>query len=164
MAKQLIELQINGESYELAVEPNRTLLDVVRDDLQLTGSKKGCDDGDCGACTVIMDGLPVCACLVLPMDAVGKEILTIEGLAHGTKLHPIQDAFIQYGAIQCGFCTPGVILAAKSLLDENPDPTDEEIRCGIAGNLCRCTGYVKIVEAIREAAKVMRESAVPVAR
>lgn len=155
--KQLVQLKVNGELYELALEPNRTLLDVIRDDLELTGTKKGCDEGDCGACTILIDNLPVCACLVMPFDCQGRELLTIEGLAQGTKLHPIQRAFIDYGGIQCGFCTPGMILAAKALLDENPNPTELEVRQAIAGNLCRCTGYVKVVEAILAAAKVMRE-------
>lgn len=160
MAKAIYELQINGEEYEVATEVNRTLLDVLRDDLQLTGSKKGCDSGDCGACTVLIDNEPVCACLVLPPDAVGHEITTIEGLADGTKLDPIQDAFVEHGAVQCGFCTPGMILAAKHLIENNPNPSDREIRVAIAGNLCRCTGYVKIVDAIKAAAQEM--SKVPV--
>ena len=146
--KQPIELTVNGEIYEAHIEPNKTLLDVLRDNLELTGTKKGCDMGDCGACTVIINGKAINSCLVLAMDARGKEILTIEGLAEGTKLHPIQDAFVQYGGIQCGFCTPGMVMASKALLDENPKPTEYQVREGIAGNLCRCTGYVKIVEAI----------------
>ena len=163
--KQLIELSINGECYEVAVEYNRTLLDTIREDIGLTGTKKGCDSGDCGACTVLMDGKPVNSCLVLAVDARGKDILTIEGLAQGTKLHPIQESFVQQGAVQCGFCTPGMILSAKALLDENPDPTEEEVRTAIAGNLCRCTGYVKIVQAILAAAPAMAaERAQPLAR
>ncbi len=146
--KQPIQLKVNGEIYEAHIEPNRTLLDVLRDDLELTGTKKGCDMGDCGACTVIIDGKAVNSCLVLALDARGKDILTIEGLAEGTNLHPLQDAFVKYGGIQCGFCTPGMVMASKALLDENPKPTEYEVREGIAGNLCRCTGYVKIVEAI----------------
>lgn len=151
--KQLVQFTVNGEPYEVAVEPHWTLLDVIRDHLELTGTKKGCDTGDCGACTVILDGKPVCSCLVLAVDARERNILTIEGLAEGTKLHPIQEAFVQYGAVQCGYCTPGMILAAKALLDENPRPTEEEVRFAIAGNLCRCTGYVKIVEAILAASQ-----------
>ncbi len=153
--KHLIKLTVNGEKYEVAVEPNRSLLDVLRDDLELTGTKKGCETGDCGACTVIRDGKPVNSCLVLAVSAKGKSILTIEGVAQGGKLHHIQEAFINLGAIQCGYCTPGMILSAKSLLEENPHPTEWEVREAIAGNLCRCTGYVKIVKAILAAADEM---------
>jgi carbon-monoxide dehydrogenase small subunit len=154
MEEELIRLIVNGESYEALVKPNSTLLDVLRDHLRLTGTKRGCDAGDCGSCTVIMDGRPVNACLVLALKANGREITTIEGLSKGTtKLHPIQEAFVEQGAIQCGFCTPGMILTAKALLDRNPHPTEEEIRAGIAGNLCRCTGYIRIVEAIKAAAE-----------
>jgi len=153
--KHLIKLTVNGQEYEVAVEPNRSLLDVLRDDLELTGTKKGCETGDCGACTVIMDGKPVNSCLVLAVSAKDKDILTIEGVAQGGKLHPVQEAFINYGAIQCGYCTPGMILSAKALLDENPHPTEWEVREAIAGNLCRCTGYVKIVQAILAAAEDM---------
>jgi len=145
--KQLIELRVNGEVYEIAIQPWRTLLEVLRD-IGLTGAKRGCDEGDCGACTVILDGKPVASCLVLAIEAQGKDILTIEGLAEDGQLHPIQSAFVEHGAIQCGFCTPGMILSAKALLDKNPRPTEEEVRKGISGNLCRCTGYAKIVEAI----------------
>ena len=148
--KQLIELKVNGEAYEVAIQPWRTLLEVLRNDLGLTGAKRGCDEGDCGACTVIIDGKTKLACLTLAIEAEGKEIETIEGLAKGGELHPIQEAFVEHGAIQCGFCTPGMILSAKALLEENPKPSEEEIRRGISGNLCRCTGYVKIVEAIQE--------------
>jgi aerobic carbon-monoxide dehydrogenase small subunit len=146
--KQRIRLVVNGEEVEGDVEPRRTLLDFLRDDLNLTGAKKGCDLGNCGACTVLMDGKPVNSCLVLAIQAEGREILTIEGLSEGVNLHPLQESFINHGAVQCGYCTPGMILSAKALLDENPSPTDEEIREAIAGNLCRCTGYKKIVEAI----------------
>jgi carbon-monoxide dehydrogenase small subunit len=146
--KREVRMRVNGEEVMGWVEPRRTLLDFLRDDLNLTGTKKGCDFGNCGACTVLMDGKPINACLVLAMEAEGREILTIEGLSEGTTLHPIQDAFIQHGAVQCGYCTPGMILSAKALLDENPCPTEEEVRIAIAGNLCRCTGYKKIVEAI----------------
>jgi carbon-monoxide dehydrogenase small subunit len=151
--KTLIGLVVNGESVESAVEPNLTLLQFLREDLGLTGTKHGCGLGDCGACTVIMDGQPVNSCLVLAVQANGREILTIEGLAENGKLHPIQQAFVEKGAIQCGFCTPGMILSAKALLAEKPKPTEQEIRMAISGNLCRCTGYQKIVEAIQEAAK-----------
>ncbi|MDO8691041.1 MAG: (2Fe-2S)-binding protein [Dehalococcoidia bacterium] len=153
--KHLIKLTVNGQEYEVAVEPNRSLLDVLRDDLELTGTKKGCETGDCGACTVIMDGKPVSSCLVLAVAARDKNILTIEGVAQGGKLHPVQEAFINLGAIQCGYCTPGMILSAKALLEENPHPTEWEVREAIAGNLCRCTGYVKIVKAILAAAEEM---------
>jgi carbon-monoxide dehydrogenase small subunit len=146
--KQLITLRVNGETYEVAVQPWRTLLEVLRNDIGLTGAKRGCDEGDCGACTVIIDGKPVSSCLSLAVEAQGKDITTIEGLAKNGQLHPLQSAFVEHGAIQCGFCTPGMILSAKALLDENPKPTEEEVREGISGNLCRCTGYVKIVEAI----------------
>ena len=146
--KRQIRLRVNGEEVEGWVEPKRTLLDFIRDDLNLTGTKKGCDLGNCGACTVLVDGRPINSCLMLAVEAEGSEVLTIEGLAEGTKLDPIQEAFIHYGAIQCGYCTPGMILSAKALLDENPRPTEREVRIAISGNLCRCTGYKKIVEAI----------------
>jgi carbon-monoxide dehydrogenase small subunit len=146
--KKTIHLKVNDRSHELSVEPNRTLSEVIRKDLGLTGTKIGCEVGDCGACTVIMDGEPVNSCLVLAVQADGREILTIEGLESDGKLHPLQQAFIDKGAIQCGFCTPGMILSAKSLLDQHPAPGEEQIRKAISGNLCRCTGYQKIVEAI----------------
>jgi carbon-monoxide dehydrogenase small subunit len=149
----LIQLRVNGELYEVAVHPHWTLLEVLREELDLTGAKKGCDAGDCGGCTVILDGKPVVSCLTLAVEADGRDILTIEGLAQNGQLHPIQNAFVEHGAIQCGFCTPGVIMSAKALLDENPNPTEEEVRQAIAGNLCRCTGYVKIVEAILAASQ-----------
>ncbi len=147
--KQLIELRVNGEAYEIAIESHRTLLEVLRENLGLTGTKRGCDEGTCSACTVLLDGKPMLSCLMLAMDAVGKEIQTVEGMAIGGKLHPIQEAFVQHGAIQCGFCTPGMILTAKAFLDKNPKPTENEIKQAISGNLCRCTGYIKIVEAIK---------------
>jgi len=147
MNKQ-IRLKVNGEPYELLVEPRKTLLDVIREDLCLTGTKKGCDTGDCGACTILINGMPVNSCLVLAVDAQDKDITTIEGIAQDGQLHPLQEAFINHGAIQCGFCTPGMILSAKALLDNNPRPTELEVRKAIAGNLCRCTGYDKIVRAI----------------
>jgi carbon-monoxide dehydrogenase small subunit len=149
----LIQLRVNGELYEVAVHPHWTLLEVLREELDLTGAKKGCDAGDCGGCTVILDGKPVVSCLTLAVEADGRDILTIEGLAQNGQLHPIQNAFVEHGAIQCGFCTPGMIMSAKALLDENPNPTEEEVRQAIAGNLCRCTGYVKIVEAILAASQ-----------
>jgi aerobic-type carbon monoxide dehydrogenase small subunit (CoxS/CutS family) len=149
--KQRIELRVNGRDYELLVEPWKTLLDVLREDLGLTGVKAGCDDGNCGACTVILDGKAVKSCLLLAPQARGKEVLTIEGLGEEGNLHPLQQAFIDHFAVQCGFCTPGMILTAKALLDENPRVTEEEIRRGLRGNICRCTGYVKIVEAVESA-------------
>jgi aerobic carbon-monoxide dehydrogenase small subunit len=153
--KTIIQLTVNGEPVEAAVEPNQTLLQFLRDDLGLTGTKHGCGLGDCGACTVIVDGMPVNSCLVLAVQAAGREVLTIEGLAENGKLHPIQQAFVDKGAIQCGFCSPGMILSAKALLDANPKPTELEIRTAISGNLCRCTGYQKIVEAVQEAVKTI---------
>lgn len=157
--KQLLKLTVNGTPYELAVAPWRTLNDLLREDLRLTGTKKGCGDGDCGACTVLLDGVSVASCLTLALEADGAEVLTVEGLAPSREnLHPIQEAFVEKGAIQCGFCTPGMELSALYLLSRNPDPTEEEIRSGLSGNLCRCTGYVKIVEAIKEAACRSRAS------
>lgn len=153
---RLIQLKINGETHEVTVKPNETLLDVIRYRLELTGTKKGCDTGQCGSCTVLLDGKPVNSCLILALEARGKEILTIEGLAKNGQLHPLQEAFIQEGAVQCGYCTPGMLLSAKALLDENPTPTEEEVKEAIAGNLCRCTGYVKIVTAILAGAEKMR--------
>jgi carbon-monoxide dehydrogenase small subunit len=146
--KKLIQMTINDRAYEVAVEPNKTLADLIRYDLGLTGTKKGCDTGDCGACTVILNGDPVNSCLVLAVQADNAVIETIEGLSTDNGLHPLQQAFVEKGAIQCGFCTPGMILSAKNLLDKHPAPTEEEIREGISGNLCRCTGYQKIFEAI----------------
>jgi len=155
--KHLINLKVNGESYEIAVDSHRTLLEALREDLLLTGTKKGCGIGDCGACTVLMDGVPVFSCLVLAVEADGHEIMTIEGMAEGPELHPIQQAFVEKGAIQCGFCTPGMVLNAYALLQENPEPSEKEIRRAISGNLCRCTGYQKIVEAIGEAGKKLND-------
>ncbi|GKT09012.1 (2Fe-2S)-binding protein [Desulforhabdus sp. TSK] len=151
--KRIIQLTINDKEYEVAVEPNQTLTDMLRYELGLTGTKKGCEVGDCGSCTVIMDGIPVNSCLVLAMQANGRKITTIEGLETEKGMHPIQKAFVEKGAIQCGFCTPGMILSSKSLLDKNPNPTEEEIRAGISGNLCRCTGYQKIVDAVKSVGK-----------
>lgn len=153
MSKLPLTLTVNAEPYELEVEPHRTLLEVVRDDLRLTGAKEGCGTGDCGACSMVVNGRLVTSCLMLAVEAGGADVLTIEGLARDGRLHPVQQAFIDHGAVQCGFCTPGVILAAKCLLDANSDPSEEEIRRAIAGNLCRCTGYTKIVRAISAAAK-----------
>ena len=146
--KRLITLKVNGTDHELAVNPNQTLADVIRYDIGLTGTKKGCEAGECGACTVIMDGRPINSCLVLAVQANGRTILTIEGVETDEGLHPVQKAFVDKGAIQCGFCTSGMILSAKALLDRNTHPTESEIRTAISGNLCRCTGYQKIVEAI----------------
>ena len=151
--KQLITLTVNGTTHEVAVESRQSLLQVLREVLHLTGTKEGCSEGECGACTVFLDGQTVDSCLVFGVEAHGRDIITIEGLARGEQLHPVQTAFADYGAVQCGFCTPGMILAAKALLDSNPHPTEAEIRRGISGNLCRCTGYVKIVEAIKAAAQ-----------
>jgi carbon-monoxide dehydrogenase small subunit len=146
--KRELELKVNGEEYTVEVGPHRTLLEVIRNDLGLTGTKLGCGGGECGACTVILDGKAVKSCLMLALDAKGKEIRTIEGLTRGEELHSIQRAFVERGAIQCGFCTPGMIMASKALLDENPHPAEQEIKDALAGNLCRCTGYVKILEAV----------------
>jgi carbon-monoxide dehydrogenase small subunit len=146
--KQIVELTVNGQPYEVAVEPWQTLAGVLRDELRLTGVKVACGTGSCGSCTVLMDGKAVKSCIMLAPQANGKEIITIEGLASEQGLHPLQQAFVDHFAVQCGFCTPGMILKAKALLEENPEATEEEIRAGLSGNLCRCTGYVKIVEAI----------------
>jgi aerobic carbon-monoxide dehydrogenase small subunit len=150
--KEVIELIVNGESHEVLVRPNDLLVDVLRDVIHLTGTKKGCGEGDCGACTVLLDGAPALACLTLAISCLGKKIETIEGLSENGKLHPIQETFVEKGAIQCGFCTPGMILSAKALLAKNDNPTNEEIKYGMAGNLCRCTGYKKIIDAVAEAA------------
>ena len=151
--KELITLTINDQAYEVAVAPNQTLVDVLRYQLELTGTKKGCELGDCGSCTVIMDGKPVNSCLILAMQAVGKDIKTIEGLETEQGLHPVQKAFVEIQGVQCGFCTSGMILSAKSLLDKNADPTEHEIRKALSGNLCRCTGYQKIIESVQSASK-----------
>lgn len=153
MAKKLIlAMSVNGELVEVVCDPGSSLLDVLRDHLQLTGSKKGCGSGDCGACTVIVDRKPVCSCIYLAAQAAGKQVLTVEGLENENELHPLQKAFVQNGAAQCGFCIPGVLMSSKALLDENPDASEEDIREALGGNLCRCTGYVKIVKAVREVA------------
>lgn len=155
--KRLITLNVNGRDYEVAVAVNRTLTQVLRDELGLLGTKEGCGVGDCGACTVIMDGKPVNSCLILAIQAGGSRITTIEGVADENGLHPIQQAFVDHGAIQCGFCTPGMILSAKHLLENNQKPTEHEVREALSGNLCRCTGYQKIVEAVQEAAGNMKK-------
>lgn len=151
--KKMITLNINNQEYDLVIPVNRTLTQVLRENLKLTGTKQGCSVGDCGSCTVLMDGQPVNSCLVLAVEAEGRVIQTIEGLAEDGKLHPIQQAFVDQGSIQCGFCSPGMILSAKALLDKNPSPTGPEIREAISGNLCRCTGYQKIVDAIELVAR-----------
>ena len=151
--KQLIQLTVNGEPHEVWVEPWRTLLEVIREDIGLTSPKEACGTGECSACTLLINGEPVNSCLVLAVDAQGKDILTVEGMAKDGQLHPLQREFIDHGAIQCGFCTPGMLLSAKALLDSNPRPTEEEVRQAISGNLCRCTGYHKIVEAILDVAQ-----------
>jgi carbon-monoxide dehydrogenase small subunit len=151
--QEIITLKVNTDQYEIAVKPNQTLLDVLRKNLGLTGAKRGCELGDCGSCTVIMNGKPVNSCLVLALEANNAVIETIEGLETPKGLHPVQQAFVDKGAIQCGFCSPGMILSSKHLLEHNPDPTEQEIREAIAGNLCRCTGYQKIVEAIHSCAE-----------
>jgi len=147
MSKE-IQLTVNEKNYKITVEPQETLVDVLREKCRLTGVKKGCDLGECGACTVLMDGKPVTSCCVFALDAVDKKITTIEGLSKNGKLHPIQEAFVETGAFQCGFCTPGMILSTKALLDENPDPNRDDIKKALAGNLCRCTGYEQIFEAV----------------
>jgi carbon-monoxide dehydrogenase small subunit len=156
MSKHHVTTTINGEPVEYLCETQQTLLDVLRNELHLTGSKEGCASGDCGACTVILDGTMVCSCLVLGVEAEGKTVTTVEGIAQGDKLHPVQQRFLEYAALQCGFCTPGFIVATKALLDENPNPTETEIRYWLAGNLCRCTGYDKIVRAVQAAAADIR--------
>ena len=158
MSKQVLRCTVNDEAIEALVQPYTTLLDALREDLGLTGPKEGCGTGDCGACTIHLDGQPVASCLMLAMQARGRSVRTIEGLAQGA-LHPLQDAFVRQGVPQCGFCIPGVLMAAAAVLAENAQPTEREIRYGIAGNLCRCTGYTKMVAAITEAAASIREGA-----
>jgi carbon-monoxide dehydrogenase small subunit len=152
ISRQILHVTVNGEPRELLVQPYQTLLEVLRDDMGLTGAKEGCGTGDCGCCTVTLDDRPVTSCLVLGLQAEGSRVRTIEGIGSEGSLDPIQDAFVKHGALQCGFCIPGAIVMARSLLDENPRPTDDDIRWGMAGNLCRCTGYTKWIEAIRAAA------------
>lgn len=148
-----LTMTLNGEEVTIEVRPDALLVDVLRDQLELTGTKEACGEGECGACTVLLDGEPVTSCLVPALKAQGREVMTVEGLASGGELHPLQKAFIEHGAVQCGYCTPGMLMSAKALLDRNPHPTEGEIRQAISGNLCRCTGYVKIVEAIEAASE-----------
>jgi carbon-monoxide dehydrogenase small subunit len=157
MKKECVTFRVNGIPQEAVITANLTLADVLRNQLDLTGTKEACRCGECGSCTVLVDGKPVLSCSTLAIAVRDKEILTIEGLADGAQLHPLQQAFIDQGAIQCGFCTPGMILMAKALLDENPAPTREEVKEGLGGNLCRCTGYVKIIDAVLSAAETMRK-------
>jgi len=159
MAKLHVTTEINGESAEFLCEPHQTLLSALRDDLQLTGVKEGCSTGDCGACSVILDGRLVCSCLVLAAEVDGASLLTVEGLARGGRLHPLQQKFLEHAALQCGVCTPGILVAAKALLDRNPDPSEEQARYALAGNLCRCTGYDKIIRAVLDAAAELRGAA-----
>ncbi|MGX5845659.1 (2Fe-2S)-binding protein [Mesorhizobium sp. PL10] len=156
MAGVAVSTTINGDHVEYLCQPDETLLDVLRDRLGLTGAKEGCGTGDCGACSIILDNRLVCSCLVLGAEAEGRIVETVEGMAHGDKLHTLQEKFLEHAALQCGICTPGFLIAAKDLLAKNPDPTEEEIRFGLAGNLCRCTGYDKIVRAVQDAANVMK--------
>jgi carbon-monoxide dehydrogenase small subunit len=155
-SKHRIQITVNEKEYDLLVRANRTLLDLLRYDLGLTGTKKGCDEGDCGACTVIVNGKVVNSCLVLGVEMDGASIMTIEGLQQGDGLHPIQQAFVDSGGVQCGFCTPGMILTTKALLDENPNPSEEEIKHYLEGNLCRCTGYIKILDAVNRAVQLLK--------
>jgi aerobic carbon-monoxide dehydrogenase small subunit len=156
MAKHHVTATLNGNGVEFLCETRQTLLEVLRDELHLTGTKEGCGTGDCGACSVTVDGRLMCSCLILGVEAQGKSIQTIEGMAAGETLHPLQRKFLEHAALQCGICTPGFLIAARSLLERNPDPTEEEVRYWLAGNLCRCTGYHKIVEAVLDAATEMR--------
>ena len=156
MSKQHVTTTVNGEPAEYLCEPHESLLDALRDHLNLTGSKEGCGSGDCGACSVILDGRLVCSCLMLAVEAEGHSIETIEGLARGDELHPLQRKFLEHAALQCGFCTPGLLVASKALLDRHPNPTEEEARYWLAGNLCRCTGYDKIIRAVMDAAAELR--------
>ena len=156
MARAHVTTTVNGDPVEFLCDVEQTLLDVLRDELHLTGSKEGCASGDCGACSVIVDGRLVCACLMLGVEAEGRRVETIEGMATGDRLHPLQTKFLEHAALQCGVCTPGFLVAAKSLLERNPDPTETEVRYWLAGNLCRCTGYDKIVRAVLDAAAEMR--------
>jgi len=158
MAKQHVTTTLNGNDVEFLCDARETLLEVLRDELHLTGTKEGCATGDCGACSVTVDGRLVCSCLVLGVEAQGRSVQTIEGMASGTQLHPLQQKFLEHAALQCGVCTPGMLIAAKALLERIPDPTEEEVRFGLAGNLCRCTGYNKIIEAVLDAAREMRRA------
>jgi len=159
MAKTHVTTTVNGDEVEFLCESEQTLLDVLRDELELTGSKEGCASGDCGACSVMLDGRLVCSCLVLGVEVDGRSVDTIEGMAHGETLHPLQRKFLEHAALQCGVCTPGFLIAAKALLEKNPDPSEIEVRYWLAGNLCRCTGYDKIVRAVMDAASEMRGGA-----
>ena len=161
MSKLMISATINGDATEFLADPGDTLLDALRVELGLTGSKEGCGSGDCGACTVVMDGQMVCSCLVLAAEAEGRSVATIESVAEGNQLHPVQRKFLEHGALQCGFCTPGFIVASKALLDHNPNPSESEVRYWLAGNLCRCTGYDKIVRAVLDAAAELRQERIP---
>jgi carbon-monoxide dehydrogenase small subunit len=156
MARKHVTLTVNGDEVDFLCETDQSLLSVLRDELEMTGTKEGCGTGDCGACSVTVDGRLICSCLILAVEAEGKSVETIEGMAQGDHLHPLQTKFLEHAALQCGVCTPGFLMAAKALLEHNPNPTEEEIRFGLAGNLCRCTGYDKIVRAVQDAAKVMR--------
>jgi aerobic carbon-monoxide dehydrogenase small subunit len=158
MARHHISFSVNGDPVEALCDTEQTLLDVLRDELELTGTKEGCGTGDCGACSVLVDGRLVCSCLMLGVEAQGKSVATIEGLANGEELHPLQRKFLEHAALQCGICTPGVLVAAKALLEKNSDPTETEVRYWLAGNLCRCTGYDKIVRAVLDAAAEMRSA------
>lgn len=159
MKKEIVTFRVNGQSRDAIVTPNMTLADLLRDTFQLTGTKESCRCAECGSCTVLVDGVPMLACSTLAVSVRSGEIVTIEGLADSGELHPLQKAFIEHGSIQCGFCTPGMVMMAKAMLDENPSPTAEEIREGLGGNLCRCTGYAKIVDAIQAAARELRAKA-----
>lgn len=161
MSKLIVSTTVNGDAQEFLCDPGMTLLDALREEMGLTGSKEGCGSGDCGACTVILDGKMVCSCLVLAGEAEGRQVNTIEGVAEGSELHPVQRKFLELGALQCGFCTPGFIVAAKALLDREPNPSETEIRYWLAGNLCRCTGYDKIVRAVQDAAAELRQERIP---
>jgi carbon-monoxide dehydrogenase small subunit len=161
MSKLLVSTSVNGDPQQFLCDPDTTLLDALREEMGLTGSKEGCASGDCGACTVVLDGQMVCACLVLAPEAEGRQIATIEGVAEGNQLHPVQRKFLEHGALQCGFCTPGFIMASKALLDRNANPSETEVRYWLAGNLCRCTGYDKIVRAVMDAAAELRQERQP---
>ena len=157
--KKGLNLKVNGMDYSLLVAPHQTLLEVIRSELGLLGTKSACEMGECGACTVLLDGEPVASCLVLALEAHGREVLTIEGISSGGESHPIQRAFVETGAIQCGFCTPGMVMSTKALLDQNPDADEEEIREGLLGNLCRCTGYTKVIRAVEAAKDLLKKRA-----
>jgi len=157
--KTLVETTINGEAVEFLCEPRQSLLECLRDVLEMTGSKEGCLTGDCGACTVLVDGRAACSCLMLGVEAQGRNIRTVEGLANGTALHPLQQKFLEHASLQCGICTPGILMSAAALLEQNPEPSEQDVRYALAGNLCRCTGYDKIVKAVLDAAKSMKSAA-----